>query len=51
MEYLNIIELSLLEFIFFVLIILLASFVRGFSGFGFSLQVFHCSLLFYQQKK
>ncbi len=36
MEYLNIIELSLLEFIFFVLIILLASFVRGFSGFGFS---------------
>ena len=36
MEYLQLISLSLLEFIFFTLVILLASCVRGFSGFGFS---------------
>ena len=36
MEYLQIVELSLLEFSFFCGIILLASFLRGFSGFGFS---------------
>ena len=36
MEYLQLISLTLLEFIFFTLVILLASFVRGFSGFGFS---------------
>ena len=36
MEYLQIIELDLVEFIFLASVILLASFVRGFSGFGFS---------------
>lgn len=36
MQYFNIIELSLFEFIFLTIIILIASFVRGFSGFGFS---------------
>ena len=36
MEYLESINLSLLDFIFFCGVILLASFVRGFSGFGFS---------------
>ncbi len=36
MEYLEIINLTAIQFIFFCLVILLASFVRGFSGFGFS---------------
>jgi len=36
MEYLQILNLSLVHFLFFCAIILLASFVRGFSGFGFS---------------
>ena len=36
MEYLQIVDLTLFEFTFFFGIILLASFVRGFSGFGFS---------------
>ena len=36
MEYLQIVDLTLFEFTFFCGIILLASFVRGFSGFGFS---------------
>ena len=36
MEFLSIINLSLENFVFFCSIILLASFVRGFSGFGFS---------------
>ncbi len=36
MEYLESINLSFLDFIFFCGVILLASFVRGFSGFGFS---------------
>ena len=36
MQYLQIVELSILEFIFLASVILLASFVRGFSGFGFS---------------
>ena len=36
MEYLEIINLTIIQFIFFCLVILLASFVRGFSGFGFS---------------
>ena len=36
MEYLQILDLSLTHFLFFCAIILLASFVRGFSGFGFS---------------
>ena len=36
MEYLTIIDLSLKNFLFFCCVILLASFVRGFSGFGFS---------------
>ena len=35
MEYLQIVDLTLFEFTFFCGIILLASFVRGFSGFGF----------------
>ncbi len=36
MEYLQNINLGLIDFIFFCSVILLASFVRGFSGFGFS---------------
>ena len=36
MEYLEVINLTIIQFIFFCLVILLASFVRGFSGFGFS---------------
>ncbi len=36
MEFLNIINLSVENFVFFCSVILLASFVRGFSGFGFS---------------
>ncbi len=36
MEFLSLINLSLENFVFFCSIILLASFVRGFSGFGFS---------------
>tara|TARA_B100001939_G_scaffold342828_2_gene354514 strand:- start:153 stop:908 length:756 start_codon:yes stop_codon:yes gene_type:complete len=36
MEFLGIINLSLENFVFFCSVILLASFVRGFSGFGFS---------------
>ena len=36
MEYLETINLSLLEFLFFCSVILFASLVRGFSGFGFS---------------
>ena len=36
MGYLQLIELSFFEFFFFTLVILLASLVRGFSGFGFS---------------
>ena len=36
MEVLEIINLGFFEFLFFCLIILFASFVRGFSGFGFS---------------
>ena len=36
MEYLQLISLTLSQFIFFTLVILLASCVRGFSGFGFS---------------
>ena len=36
MEFLDIINLSLENFVFFCSVILLASFVRGFSGFGFS---------------
>ena len=36
MQYLQIIELDFVEFIFLASVILLASFVRGFSGFGFS---------------
>ena len=36
MEYLTTIDLSLKDFLFFCCVILLASFVRGFSGFGFS---------------
>ena len=36
MEYLEVINLTIIQFILFCLVILLASFVRGFSGFGFS---------------
>ena len=36
MEFLELIDLELIDFIFFCGVILLASFVRGFSGFGFS---------------
>ena len=36
MEFLQVIDLSFLEFIFFCSVIFIASFVRGFSGFGFS---------------
>ena len=36
MEYLETINLSFLEFLFFCSVILFASLVRGFSGFGFS---------------
>ena len=36
MELLELIDLELKDFIFFCSVILLASFVRGFSGFGFS---------------
>ena len=36
MEYLEVINLTIIQFIFFCLVILLASFVRGFSGFVFS---------------
>ena len=36
MEFLELIDLELIDFIFFCSVILLASFVRGFSGFGFS---------------
>ena len=36
MEFLETINLSLVNFLFFCSVILLASFVRGFSGFGFS---------------
>ena len=36
MEVLEIINLGFFEFLFFCSIILFASFVRGFSGFGFS---------------
>ena len=36
MEYLEVINLTIIKIIFFCLVILLASFVRGFSGFGFS---------------
>ena len=36
MQFLEILDLTLINFIFFCGIILLASFVRGFSGFGFS---------------
>ena len=36
MEFLETINLSIGNFIFFCAVILLASFVRGFSGFGFS---------------
>ena len=36
MQYLQIIDLNFVEFIFLTTVILLASFVRGFSGFGFS---------------
>ncbi len=36
MEFLKIIDLSLINFLFFCIIILFASLVRGFSGFGFS---------------
>ena len=36
MELLELIDLELIDFIFFCSVILLASFVRGFSGFGFS---------------
>ena len=36
MEYLEVINLTIIQFIFFCLVILLASFVRGFRGFGFS---------------
>ena len=37
MELLELIDLELKDFIFFCGVILLASFVRGFSGFGFFL--------------
>jgi len=36
MDLLSVINLGLIDFIFFCSVILLASFVRGFSGFGFS---------------
>ena len=36
MSFLEVIDLTILEFLFFCLIIFLASLVRGFSGFGFS---------------
>ena len=38
MELLELIDLEPKDFIFFCSVILLASFVRGFSGFGFSSQ-------------
>ena len=36
MDLLSAINLGLIDFIFFCSVIFLASFVRGFSGFGFS---------------